>query len=1165
VTTPVLLSDMFHIRPRFYRSVNLAQDYADPSALKGYIITPLCRSILGRLVDAVQADSRTRAWSITGPYGTGKSACCLFAANVLADPKDPELYGRSFTSRATLARTGLVPILACGNRRPMSLALLEALESAICLVLRSSKRIASLRADVKRLRRRVEMSKLVTAEDITALFTQLATVVASTKRYVGLLIIIDELGKLLEYAALRPTEGDIFLLQALAELSNRSSNQRILLITVLHQAFNRYATSLGVEQQREWAKVQGRFEDIGFIEHSEQLLRLIGAAIQRKDDLDGYAKIIREESVAATSLGIVLRNREEKRFRKIIESCAPVHPITAVILGPLFRGSLAQNERSLFAFLSSGETHGLRHFLSDKNNAWVGDGRRPFYRIDKLYDYVVLNMGNVLMAQSKGKRWAEIANALDRIPKNSAVDEKVIKAIGMLNIHGDGRYIKASHDILQFGLVDGISVYKKDLADSLKRLKKANIITYRHYSGSYTIWEGSDIDLETKFQDAIDKVDRSGELATLLNSYVQVSAYVANRHLHETGTLRYFLPVIADETKVHNVLGRSLEDAAGLIVFVIPRIEDSIGELLDRMIKLSGELSLPLRNQLLFAVPKDIHGLRTAIDEVVAWEWVATNTLGLEGDRVARKELAVRLSNAHQRLDSLCSEHFSKECAYTSCFWVYSGEMVSFKSARELTSKLSDVCDAVFHLAPIIHNELVNRRKLSPAAAAARRALMEHMISEPFAHGLGIQGTPPEMSMYISVLERTGLHHRQGEHWIFRPPKMDRWQIRPLWQGISGLLNTTESDKRSVAELFDELSLPPFGVNRGLLPIFLLAYILHDSSEIAIYEDGTFVPELKAALFERLNKAPERFSIQRYRIAGARKSVFRRLATVVESEGGIDHATLINALRPLYAFVAKLPPYSRSTHRLSPHALAVRKALLNAREPHQLMFERLPDAVGEQPFVASARPSQVEKFFSKLKKALTEQQNAYELLLNSVKSRLTETFCISTNLRKAREELASRAGSVREMVADPKLKALIIHLTNTELEHRQWIESIAACLTDKPPSQWIDSDLARFDLALVSLAKQFQRVEEIAIAQTGVFIQPGSRIVRLGVIDSSGAEYRQIIHIKPTDEAQIHDLADEMEALFKRTSKKALIKVASVAELTKRILNSGQHGSKDVQ
>src|SRR5262249_58593668 len=93
----------------------------------------------------------------------------------------------------------------------------------------------------------------------------------------GLIVVIDEMGKLLEGAA---SEGsDIYLFQQLAELASRSDG-RLILIGILHQAFEEYANRLGREQRDEWAKVQGRFVDLLVNTAGEEQLELLSRAIQ---------------------------------------------------------------------------------------------------------------------------------------------------------------------------------------------------------------------------------------------------------------------------------------------------------------------------------------------------------------------------------------------------------------------------------------------------------------------------------------------------------------------------------------------------------------------------------------------------------------------------------------------------------------------------------------------------------------------------------------------------------------------------------------------------------------------------------------------------------------------------------------------------------------------
>jgi len=93
----------------------------------------------------------------------------------------------------------------------------------------------------------------------------------------GLLIILDELGKSFEHAVAEG--GDIHILQDLAERASRSDG-RIVLIGILHQSFDQYADRLSRGSREEWAKVQGRFQNIPFVAQADEVAALLAHAIE---------------------------------------------------------------------------------------------------------------------------------------------------------------------------------------------------------------------------------------------------------------------------------------------------------------------------------------------------------------------------------------------------------------------------------------------------------------------------------------------------------------------------------------------------------------------------------------------------------------------------------------------------------------------------------------------------------------------------------------------------------------------------------------------------------------------------------------------------------------------------------------------------------------------
>ena len=106
----------------------------------------------------------------------------------------------------------------------------------------------------------------------------------------GLLVVVDEFGKFLEYASQNNPEKELYFIQLLAEYVNDPSKD-ILFVTALHQNFNAYAVELSKHQQYEWDKVKGRLKEITFNEPVEQLLYLVSERLQQLE-LNGRWSIL---------------------------------------------------------------------------------------------------------------------------------------------------------------------------------------------------------------------------------------------------------------------------------------------------------------------------------------------------------------------------------------------------------------------------------------------------------------------------------------------------------------------------------------------------------------------------------------------------------------------------------------------------------------------------------------------------------------------------------------------------------------------------------------------------------------------------------------------------------------------------------------------------------
>src|SRR5690606_22934080 len=198
------------------------------------------------------------------PFGSGKSAFGVFLADVLCrqNPRNPA--ANQIRRASELGEACLLPVVVVGRRARLAPALVQAVASAM----------NDYDAELARQLRDSDVTDALAVWRIL----ELAQECARRSGFAGLFVVIDEFGRFLEYAALNPSEDDVFVLQTLAEGAARSEG-KLLLITIQHSAFGDYLRSATPVQVVEWQKIQGRFTDLAFYLPPEQMIGLLGLSL----------------------------------------------------------------------------------------------------------------------------------------------------------------------------------------------------------------------------------------------------------------------------------------------------------------------------------------------------------------------------------------------------------------------------------------------------------------------------------------------------------------------------------------------------------------------------------------------------------------------------------------------------------------------------------------------------------------------------------------------------------------------------------------------------------------------------------------------------------------------------------------------------------------------
>ena len=1104
------LVNRVEVARRFRRSVNLDRDAGYPDALDGYVVTPAARRALSQIAGGLADTAGDRAWSLVGPYGSGKSAFAVFLADLLSGSGAPggdaarRLLDES--PESALPCQPLFPALLTAERAPLDMLLLKSLGStveAIWATRRGAK--PTVLNTIKRLLNgsAPAVSRCATSDVVDCFEEAVRTI--GDKTGAGLLLIVDEAGKALEYAAQQPARGDVYLLQALAEAAARSNGAPFVLLTILHQSFERYAQPLGPSDRNEWAKVQGRFGELAFREGGDQIIRLTAAAIRRTGAHGPTGDWTQVVSAAASwiSEGTGWNKTE---LAGHLNACWPLHPVTTALLGPLFRGRLAQNERSLFAFLSAGEPLSFRDFLRTS-------GPGHLYTVDRLYDYAAGMLGSRVLGRD-GRQWAEVDTAVKRLPPESeAVDEQVLKTVGLLGMLGDEVGLRASAEIVAACVGEGGAAER-----ALERLKQRSVLVFRRFRDAFHIWEGSDLDLDDLIFRAGGRLPSDFSVAQALQRQAPRTPLVARRHLFQTGTLRFFDVRFADASGL--IRGEAAHpggEGDGIVILALPRTPREA----DDLAKQQGIAGLAVEHlgagkPVVLVAPTASARLIQLARELAASQLVRTSTPELQSDPAARTELGSRIDELERQIAAEVGRAFDPRRSD----WFTGGERMNVASWREAAGALSGLCDERYADAPPIRNELLNRRSLSTSAARARRNLIEAMILRGDAAQLGFEGNPPEVSMYRSLLEAHGLHRRRAGAWGFGTPKRT---LKPLWSTIDGFLRDTEAGRRPLVELYDLLRRPPFGIKDGPLPVIVVAALLARDDDVAVYERGSFMPAWTPSHAERLLRSPDGFEVRQCRIDRLRQSVLTRLAETLRLSAEREPA-LLDVVRDLVRFVADLTPYARRTQRTSHRARDIREALVRAREPAQLVFGDLPTACGCPPFdLGRAQDSgRMDEFVGALEAGLQEIRNAYPALIERACVTLATHLSLPAPRAELADELRSRAGRLIEIAVEPMLRGFVLRASDDALAPDDLVTSLLTQLAHKPPPEWGDTDEDHFQVRAAQVARAFRGVEALLVGAGGA--DGGHALLRLAVARRGQPERDCVLPLRSADEAEIDAL-----------------------------------------
>lgn len=642
----------------------------------------------------------------------------------------------------------------------------------------------------------------------------------SQRGYKGIFIVFDEFSKFLEYVENSHMMKDLKLLQDFAELANRTgNNEQIHLSCITHKTMNQYASNMDEDRANAFKTVEGRFKEIYFNRSLEQNYEIVSYALEKKEKFEEYYNIFYNknkknyEEINENGIFKNAENIEEILFK----GCFPLNPITTYSLIELSE-KIAQNERTLFTFLTDDDVNSLKSFIENEKNV------NKLFNIDKIYDYFkpLLKKEN---ETSIKEIWLKSENAISKC-KND-VERNVIKSLAIIYMINDLETLTPDDKTIKTSLNLSKDEYENVVDNLIERsiIKRKKITNEIDFSTIYN----REISKEIKRLSESDFYDI--DIKETLNEIINPIYSIPRRYNEEYKITRFFANVFMNEKELTalNKFDLLFEQTYcdGIVINLI-RDSRNIQDIRDYFSKKNND-------QVILKIPKTIFPktIISLLRDYKAIEYLISNS-NIKDEM--NNELELIKKETIDAINEQVSIYFSNDNIQE---YLYKNEI--FKKVNNISSFLSDICTNIYSKTPIVNNEMINKRDLSAPIKKARDIVIETILNDN--EDLIKSKTSAEATIYKAIVE-----------------KKNNPSINEILKLINKFISESENNKIGFDKIYKKLESKPYAIRKGIIPILISMALYNYSDIIVIYFMNKEI-DLDATNLIKINENPEKYFI----------------------------------------------------------------------------------------------------------------------------------------------------------------------------------------------------------------------------------------------------------------------------------------------------------------
>lgn len=682
-----------------------------------------------------------------------------------------------------------------------------------------------------------EFNPLVGSE-VLPMYKNIADKLVEEYGYSGIYIVFDEFSKYIEGQDKKAVGNNMKLLQDMCELANASKNAKIFITMVAHKSIKEYGKFLSVDIINSFTGIEGRIKEVLFVTSSKNNYELIQNAIEKEElylQAPQVARYISNEAIDAAYKLPAFSEFTRQDFEKIVvKGCYPLSPITAYLLLNVSE-KVAQNERTLFTFISKDEQFSVTHMvktMSDNRN-WIIDA-------DLVYDYFKSLFKKDVTNEFVHNEWL---NAEYAIGIASDVNQKkMLKCLAIINIVNKPDELAADEQGLY--IASGVP----DPEATLMGLCAKGLIYKKGSNNCYVFKTRATSELKTEIKKRMNVKGAKANYNQVLSAVSDTHYILPKRYNLEYSMTRYFHYeyMSVEEFLSINELGVILENKKvcdGKVIVLYSTDEVDYTE------EIYFKIRECLCKKIIVVYSRKTMTLQDKMLEYEVLQEIKADTVffASEENKVLLKEIPVIEDDLYREIYAYIDTAF-EDINEREIFYI-SNEEVQKVCNRRISDVVDEVCYQVYPDALSVNNEMINKENITTSPIKkARKTIIDRLIYGEDCTDY-YSGTSAEATIFRALFVGTGIITEDYAR-----------NAKEVIGVFNSFIDSACDVKQPLSILVDKLVNEPIGMRRGIIPVYLAYALSLRKEDIVIYFD-TKEMELNADIILNMCDSPDDYYI----------------------------------------------------------------------------------------------------------------------------------------------------------------------------------------------------------------------------------------------------------------------------------------------------------------